>query len=779
LPIVRDADWPATSIDRFILAPLEQQGLSPARPADRPTLIRRATFDLIGLPPTPADVAAFESDAHPDAFARLIDRLLASPHYGERWGRYWLDVARYADTKGYVFLDQPEFPWSYTYRDYVVRALNADLPYDRFVTEQLAADRLSLGDDKRALTALGFLTIGGRFMNNEQDILDDRVDVVTRGVLGLTVTCARCHDHKFDPIPQGDYYSLYGVFNSSVEPSLPPTFTDPPRTEEYTRFAGELAARERKLADYVAAKHVELVSLAKTRAAEYMLAAHAMRGQPPTEEFMLIADGGDLNPKMLGRWRLYLDRTRRAHHPVFAPWHALCAFPEASFATAAAGYCAKLASNPDPSHPVNPVVVAALAERPPATLAQAAANFARLLNRAEAVWQDYARRAALNGSRANALPDPALDELRQVFHGPDSPPDVEVLAGGDLDLLPDRPSQAKLQELRKAVETWRTTGPGAPPRAMVVEDRPAPIEPRIFRRGNPSNPGPEVPRQFLGVLAGEHRQPFREGSGRLELARAIVDQDNPLTARVIVNRVWMHHFGTPLVGTPSDFGLRSDPPTHPLLLDHLAAAFVRDGWSWKALHRRIMLSEAYQQSSDDRTECRAVDPENRLYWRMNRRRLDVEATRDALLFVSGRLDQAVGGPPVKDIAAPAASRRTLYGFIDRLNLPGLYRAFDFPDPNTTSPARSQTTVAPQALFFMNHPLVIECARSVLERREITAAGRTMEAIDPLFRLLLGRGPTDGEKALAGDFLGPVPSSSAAWGRYVQALVVSNEFVFVD
>lgn len=779
MPGVKDASWPATSIDCYLLAKFEERGLRPSPEADRRTLVRRVTFDITGLPPTPEEVEAFENDQSNDAYVKVIDRLLASPHYGERWGRYWLDVARYADTKGYVFFEDANFPWSYTYRDYVIRSLNEDLPYDQFLLQQLAADRLPLGEDKRPLTALGFLTLGGRFMNNQQDILDDRIDVVTRGLLGLTVTCARCHDHKFDPIPTKDYYSLYGVFASSVEPAIPPTFTPPPQTEVYEKFAKELDAREAKLEEFVRSKHDELVNLSRTRAGEYLLAAQAMRDVPNTEDFMLIADGGDLNPKMLVRWRVYLDRTRRAHHPVFAPWHAFVALPADAFAARAAEYVSRLVADPDPARPVNPAVVAALAEHPPATMAEAAQVYAKLLNRTESIWQDYERRAALNQTPPMGLPDPALEELRRVFHGPDSPPDVARSPFGDLDLLPDRPSQAKLQELRKAVETWRATGAGAPPRAMALEDSPSPVTPRVFLRGNPNNQGDFVPRQFLGALSGPHRQPFREGSGRLELARAIVSRTNPLTARVLVNRVWMQHFGAPLVGTPSDFGLRSDPPTHPELLDHLATTFMKEGWSLKALHRRILLSSAYRQASDDRPDGRRVDPENALLWRMNRRRLDFEAMRDSLLAVSGQLDRTVGGPPVKDIAAVASTRRTLYGVIDRLNLPGLYRTFDFPDPNATSPGRSNTTVAPQALFLMNHPFVQSAAREILKRSDLASEPEPQKRIRRVYSLAYGRAPTADELEVARSFLNAAGSTEAVWTEYAQALLLSNEFIFVD
>jgi hypothetical protein len=771
-PAVRQAGWPRTSIDRFILAALEAKGLTPSPDADRRTLLRRVTFDLTGLPPTPEEIDAFEQDTRPDAYERVVDRLLASPRYGERWGRHWLDVARYADTKGYVFFEESAFPWAWTYRDYVLRAFNADLPYDRFIKEQLAADRLPLGDDRRPLTALGYLTLGGRFMNNVQDVLDDRIDVTTRGLLGLTVSCARCHDHKFDPIPSRDYYSLYGVFASCVEPAVPPLFAGPPQTKEYEAFRTELEKREAKLAEFLNGKRVQVVEGARKRAAEYLLAAHALRGQPRTDDFMLIADGNDLNPTMVTRWRAYLDRAARAGHPVWAHWHHFAGLPEKDFAAQAKEACLRLASGHD-GRRVNPLVARAFAEKPPLTMAEVAQTYAALLHETERQWQ-----AARKGVPApRRLADAAREELRQVFHGPDAPPEVPPGGMSDLELLPDRPGQAELQKLRKAVEEWRAKGPGSPPRAMVLTDLPTPVEPRVFQRGNPNNPGERVPRQFLAVLSGEKRRPFTKGSGRLELAQAIASPGNPLTARVLVNRVWGWHFGQGLVRTPSDFGTRSDPPSHPELLDHLAATFVADGWSVKRLHRRILLSAAYRQRSADRPDCRGADPENVLLWRMNRQRLDFEATRDALLAVAGRLDGTVGGPSVADVLSPAARRRTLYGRLDRLSVPGLYRAFDFPSPDASSPRRDQTTVPQQALFLMNNPFVAECARGLLRRPEVAAEGGVDARVRRLYRLAYGRAPAAEEAALAREYLGAGPAP--AWERYAQALLLANEFVFVD
>jgi len=776
LPAIKDASWPLGAVDRFILARLERKGLKPSPPADRRTLLRRASFDLVGLPPTPEEVAAFEADPSTNAFAKVVDRLLASPQYGERWGRHWLDVARYADTKGYVFFEGPDFPWAWTYRDYVIRAFNEDLPYNQFILEQLAADRLPLGQDHRPLAALGFVSLGGRFMNNRHDILDDRIDVVCRGLLGLTVTCARCHDHKFDPIPSTDYYSLYGVFASSVEPPVPPLFEPPPSTAEYVTFDKELKAREQKLSDFVRQKHAQLVSTARSRVADYMLAAHALRGAPSTNEFMLIADGNDLNPKMIVRWKAYLDRSAKKHHPVFAPWNALAAVPSAEFSRRAAALSAELPSKANPAGHVNPLVSKMLAGKPPTDIADLARRYGELLNLVDKAWQQV--QTAKGHGAVTRLPDPAQEELRQVFYAADAAPNVPLPPLGDLALLPDRPSQAKLPELLKALENWRATGPGAPPRAMVLEDAAVPYQPRVFVRGNPHNLGDAVPRQFLAVLSGPERRPFHDGSGRLELANAIADPRNPLTARVLVNRVWLGHFGKGLVGTPSDFGLRSDPPTHPELLDWLAATFIEDGWSIKKLHRRILLSRVYQQQSNDRPECKVVDPENALLWRMNRQRLDFEALRDALLAVAGRLERKLGGPSMRDIAAPASRRRTLYGFLDRLNLPSLYRTFDFPSPDSTSPQRDVTTVPTQALFLMNNPFVIQCARHLIRRIEAVAEKATPARVERLYHMLYGRRPSSDEMGAALEYLGGSPNEGA-WDRFAQALLLANEFAFAD
>jgi hypothetical protein len=780
LPSVRDQTWARTSIDRFILARLESAGLHPSPRADRQTLIRRLYFDLIGLPPSADEVAKFVADNDPDAYAKLVDRLLASPHYGERWGRYWLDIARYADTKGYVFFQESKFPWAWTYRDYVIRAFNEDLPYDRFILEQLAADRLPLGDDRRALAALGFLTVGDRFSNNPFDILDDRIDVVGRGLMGLTVSCARCHDHKFDPIPTKDYYSLYGVFASSVEPEVPPLFADPEQNLSYLEFAEELHIREAALEAYFDRKYKEVIAASKTRAAEYMLEVHRTRNQPTTEEFMLIADGRDLNPTMIIRWRAYLASTRQKHHRVFAPWHAFAAQPEKNFADEAKTVLAKFPVD-DAARSLNLLVRALFAERPPASLTEVAKRYSELLNRIDERWQQLREQArAADQPLPTALPDANEEELRQVFYGHETPPNIARALFNDLALLPDRPAQDEMQKLRRAVEDWRANGPAAPPRAMVLVDARKPYDPRVFIRGNPQRMGDAVPRQFVEVLAGPTRKPFQQGSGRLELARAIADRKNPLTARVLVNRIWMQHMGTALVRTPSDFGMRSEAPTHPELLDHLATTFMEQGWSIKKLHRQMVMSATYQQVSSKPAAAvgnpQSVDPENRLYWQANRRRLDFESLRDGVLSVSGRLDRRVGGPPAGDLLAN--NRRTVYGFIERLNLPGLFRTFDYPNPSASTAQRDQTTVPQQALFLMNNPFMTDSARRVLARPEIAGEKDLGKKVEQLYRLLYGRPATVDEVALAREYQA-VDQKAGAWDRYVQALLLANEFAFVD
>jgi hypothetical protein len=511
-------------IDRFILARLEAKRLSPSPQAPPRALYRRLYYDLIGLPPTPEELDVFAADPSDASYEATVDRLLASPRFGERWARHWLDVARYADTKGYVFEEDRNYKQAYTYRDWVIASFNADRPFDKFIVAQIAADQI---DDKSCAPASGFLTLGRRFLNVQPDIINDRIDVVSRGLMGLTVACARCHDHKFDPISAADYYALYGVFASASE--------------------------------------------------------------KPRE---------------------------------------------------------------------------------------------------------------------------------------DAPPE---LVDGD-----------------------------------------KPFEPVVFLRGDPGSPGAKVDRRFITVLSPNHKPvAFQHGSGRREMAEAVASRNNPLTARVWVNRVWGHLFGSGIVDTPSDFGVRGTPPTHPELLDSLACELMDDGWSTKRLIRRLVLSGTYRQSSQTRAECVAVDPENKLLWRANRRRLDLEALRDSLIAVAGHLDEKMGGPSVSLTDAPFSNRRSVYGFIERQNLPAFFRTFDFANPNTHTPERPQTTAPQQALFLMNSPFAIEQATFLAARSETqgvagveppaspqtaNAAANRVRRINRLFRLALGREPALDELTDALEFI---------------------------
>jgi mono/diheme cytochrome c family protein len=571
VPRVRDSAWPRKPLDHFVLAKLEAVKLRPVEGADRRALLRRATFDLTGLPPTPEETEAFLNDRSPDAFAKVVDRLLASPHYGERWARHWLDVARYAEDQAHTFQAR-KYPQGFRYRDWLIRAFNEDMPYDRFVKEQIAADLLDDPDRLEHLPALGFFALGPVYYGDPKrlDQIDDRIDTLTRGFLGLTVACARCHDHKFDPIATKDYYALAGVFASTdyVEISLEP----------------------------------------------------GKEGQP----------------------------------------------------------------------------------LPPAPKKNA-----------------KGKKAAPRGPFIHAL-----------------------------------------KEMGKATDL------------------------RVHVRGSPSTLGEVAPRRFMPILLRDEPPPFTRGSGRLELAEAIATRDNPLTARVIVNRVWQRHFGKGLVRTPSNFGALGERPTHPELLDHLTTRFVEHGWSLKWLHREIMLSSAYQLSSRLDPRNQEADPENRLLWRASRRRLEVEAWRDAILAVSGRLDRTVGGPS-GDLASPDYARRTLYGSVSRHELNPLLRLFDFPDPNITSGERTVTTVPLQQLFVLNSEFMVHSAKALAARLGAAApddASRIREA----FRTLYGRPVTERELKLGLAFLA-APEAPAGgggpalsrWEQYAQVLLSTNEFLYMD
>jgi hypothetical protein len=790
------AGWCANPVDAFVARGLAAAGLVPAEPADRRTLIRRLTHDLTGLPPSPAEVDAFVADPAPDAYERLVERLLASPHYGEQQARRWLDLARYSDTKGYVYAREHRV-WVHaaTYRDWVVRAFNDDLPYDRFLVLQLASDQAAPGD-RDAAAAGGFLTLGRRFIGVTHEIIDDRIDVVTRTTMGLTVACARCHDHKYDPVPTADYYALYGVFASCTEELLP-VGTGRPREpheegEADEGFAMGLAARQTKLRDTLALRRREAAERVRNRVTDYLVAQTEL-DRYPAEGFDQILAAGDMIPAFVRRFEVFLARPGLADDPVFAPWVRLAALGADAFPDRAAATLAGLRAA---GVRVNPHVAARLAS-PPVSMREVAERYGGLLAEVERQWQ-AASAAAVPPA---AFADADLEELRQVLHGPASPcvvphePIVSIEG-----FFPSKDGEA-LWKLQGELDRWLIEQPQATPYAVRLVDRAELRTPRVFRRGDPRQPRAAVPRRFLSVVAGSDPPPFRQGSGRLELARAIVDPANPLTARVWVNRLWQQHFGRGLVETPSDFGTRAAPPSHPQLLDWLAGALVGSGWSTKQVHRLIVTSAAYRQRSDAARDqataarAREIDPGNRLLWRMNPRRLSFEEVRDALLAVGGRLDLTPGGRATDMFAGDglAHRRRSLYGLVDRQFVPTVLRVFDVANPDLHVPARSETTVPQQALFALNHPFVAAQARTVVAATGAAAAAPD-DAVRRLYRAILARPPTDAQRSLATTFLthGSIAGAGSRAGtaaadateltrveQLAQVLLMSNETFFID
>ncbi len=673
-PEVRRASWPRSPIDRFILAALEREGLEPSPPATPRDLLRRLTFDLVGLPPAPAEVEAFEADPSRENLERAVDRLLGSPRYGERWGRWWLDVARYADTNGQD--ENKVMANAWRYRDWVIRAFNHNLPFDQFITHQLAGDLLSVPatepEQLDRITATGFLVLGPKMLAEQDkpklvmDIVDEQIDTVGRAFLGLTLGCARCHDHKFDPVPASDYYALAGIFRST-------------RTMENLAFVSKFNERR-------------------------------------------VSTAGEI-------------ADREAHQERFA------------------GITNRLAG---------------------------------LVREADA-----ALLASLDGDKARVPKEP-----RSAY------PEATLAA---------------LVELERQRDARLASAPAPIEYALAVSDE-TPIDLPIHLRGSHLSLGKEpVPRGFPAVVARVNPPPSipPDSSGRLELAEWLVDPANPLTARVVVNRVWQAHFGEGLVRSPDNFGLRGDQPSHPGLLDWLATEFVQSGWDIKGLHRLLVLSATYQQSSrydrsdDPDVESRGdspmdrgwedsdvIDPDNRLLSFFPRRRLEAEMIRDSLLHVSGRLDLAVGGTlvdwkndaytPGDDVSARSL-RRTVYLPVVRDRVHDALTLFDFANPSVTTARRVPTVVAQQALFFLNSPLVKDAADTVAtlveDRSEPGEDARVAEA----YRRILQRRPTSAERVRARDFLAAVPAVENsppegesrrhdALAALCQVLLASNEFI---
>ena len=666
-------------IDRFVLAKMEAAGVTPAPLADRTTLIRRVTFDLTGLPPTPEEIETFLNDTDPDAYSKLVDRLLASPAYGERWGRHWLDVARYADSNG---LDENVAHGNaWRYRDYVVQAFNADKPFDRFITEQIAGDLVETQSDaerQECLIATGFLSIGPKVLAEvnmpkmRMDIVDEQIDTVGRVFLGMTFGCARCHDHKFDPISAADYYGLAGIFKSTKTMD---TYTKVAKWHEHPLKNAEAATMQADYDAQVAAKKQALETL---------------------------------------------------------------------IATANAAVKSQLEADP-------------------------------------------------------AAADSAAPESLEARYPDDT--------------------KAELTKLREELAALEKTPPELPAAMGVIEDEVADVA--VHLRGNPARLGDVVARHLPPVMIGPEMPAFSsDRSGRRELAQWLTDARHPMTARVLVNRFWRWHFGRGLVRSTDNFGLLGEKPTHPELLDWLAHRFTEDRWSLKTLHRLILHSAAYHQSSMANPENLEKDPDNSLLTHFPVRRLSAEEIRDAMLFVSGQLDQTMGGSLLKvknrgylfdhtsiDTTDYNSRRRSLYLPVIRNNVFDLFQLLDFPDPAVPTGDRATTTVAPQALMMMNSGFVMQAADD-LSAKILSGSDDDSVRIRQLYGIVLGRAPSDSEiaddrmfvqqtQATLSASVGEAPTGTLetgapadsqaadskdpeqeAWSVLCQVLLASSEFIYV-
>jgi hypothetical protein len=776
-PAVRDSEWGKNPIDAFILAKLEEKNLKPAPPADKATLLRRATFDLTGLPPTEAEIRSFLEDTSPQAFARVIDRLIDSPRYGERWGRHWMDVARYADSTGAD--EDHRYPYAWRYRDYVIDSFNRDVPYDRFMREQVAGDLLPADKpgevNVHGLVATGFLALGPKLIAEQDkvkmfyDIVDEQIDVTSRAFLGLTVACARCHDHKFDPISTKDYYSLASIFASSkqlakLEGTVSTLYFAPlvPKdvADKYEAHQAKIADKEKEISDLLAEEGEKYRDALAPRLAEYMLAAGRVYRDGVTLD--QVTAESHLDPNILGKWVEYLKPVaeRRAH---LEPWYNA---PATAREQTAAEYQKSFIAT------------------------------ATLRRQAIAKWRQESTPAKAAGKEAPAKPKfPAGAD--RFF--------TEVTSGKGPFALPEKNSESVISEGRRTrlaslqddLKQLKASGPPEPPLACALTEGKV-TEQRVFIRGNPENRGDLVPKRFPLVLASNRQPPITSGSGRRELADWLADPANPLPARVMANRIWQWHFGEGIVRTSSNFGKAGERPTHPELLDYLATSFIERGWSIKSMHRLLMLSNAYQTSSLASPEALERDADDSLLSRFPGRRLEVEEIRDTLLALDGSLDLTMGGALLTghgtdkefsddrmSLNPDQSKRRTVYLPLRRSNLASVLTLFDFGDATTPGEGRSQTNVAPQALYMMNSEFVARQARSMagqlLEDGVLDDAGRIRRA----YYRVLGRPAQEKEVTRALEYLRLFPGKPdsqvgrlLAWTSFCRALVASNDFLYI-
>lgn len=795
VPEPKDAHWAKTPLDKFVLVKMLDAGIKPSAQADRRTLIRRATYDLTGLPPTPEEVEAFEKDKSPKAWENLVDRLLASPKYGERWGRHWLDVARYAeddvrglDPKGRGYMP---FNGAYRYRDWVIKSFNQDMPFDEFLRLQIAGDKIpakTKQEQEDYLTATSFLGAGpwvwdqAEPIQGRADERNERVDAVTRGTLGLTVACARCHNHKYDPITQKDYYAMIGIFANS-------TYKEYPTVSESQAAAYEsnLAKLEKLQIDYQQYTRTETRQFADALAnqsASYMVAAWNVLGKPKATVDE-AASQAKLDPEVLRRWVDYLTPGKLVKYDYLKDWQAMIAADGGTEDEAKA-----------------------LAE-----------SFQRLVLRVRQHDRDVEEENEIVRDKNDVPRHRVHDAKPSEFETDDQfcpgcalelktipideaklysdlfvtrsgdqeakfVPGVLVFTGWDLAsrLGPIRQSYIEAQQ-KEIADLKKQVGPENYPYVHGMADKPQIQDVKLNLRGNPHSLGDTVPRRFLTVLTTPDTKPYSNGSGRFELANDIAA--SPLAMRVIVNRVWKWHFGSGIVNTPDNFGYVGEEPTNPELLEFLAHEFVVNGRSIKKLQREIMLSAVYQTSVAESPEAHERDGANRLYSHFNRQRLDAEEIRDTMLFVAGDLDGKKTSGPSSDFSEDN-TEPTVFCKVSRYRLNNYLQVFDFPNPSFTSEQRFSSNVPLQQLYFMNNPFVYKQAGVLAERVHSEPADK--DRIVKLYEYVFQRKPSDEELDLGLKFLSTTPEKAGyavagepitAWRQYARIMLSSNEFQFLD
>lgn len=778
-------------IDSYINHSLKTAGLSANEQTDRRTEFRRLSMALTGLYPSEDEVEAYVNDPRPDAWDQRVQAILSGMPFAEKWARLWMDVARYSDTKGYVYgREERTFVFSRAYRDWLIKAFADDMPYDQFVRMQLAADQL-VPDGDPDLAALGFLTLGRRFLAIQYDIIDDRLDTVFRGIMGLTVQCARCHDHKYDPITAKDYYSLSGVFQSCIDERV----ELPSRMQQHTpEFRQGLAERKAKLREVTLKHRTEANDRIQKRFADY-LETQVELEKYPEGNFNQLSTKEDLIPALVHRWEWFLGLPEIASHPIIRPWTDLSALPREDFENRAKEWLATVDSK---NLQIDSRVRQAL-EPPPKSHRDLAERYGRLVEAIDKEWKEEVdRRTASEGKAPENSNQPILEPLRALlldrnsgFYIPDEPID-------STEWYWDNGTCVEIWKAQLDIDQWLIQAPEPVAELGILRDRNLVSDARLLKRGNANKKGELVQRGYLEHFSHTLREPdpknFTNGSGRIELAELIVSPNNPLTARVWVNRVWQQVFGAGLVQSTSDFGTRCDPPSHPELLDRLALEFMEHGWSTRWLIHELVSSSAFRRSSSaNNTDAVTKDPENRLLWRMNRRRLNWEETRDLLIASSGTMIAKVGGKSVDPLAVnnESLARRSLYTFIDRQYLPMTLQNFDFANPDMHNPKRSETLIPQQALFLLNHPMPAQAAKLLVEDiQRIYPVRNNEEDVNRVFQRILQRSATDIEKQMAIEFLNesgnnaqeesaPAVNTLPPLAQLAQLLLLSNESFYVD